>query len=39
MDNPRVEQQLNETALQFSTVQEVQIYLNNQTLKDALSLK
>ena len=39
MDNPRVEQQLNETALQFATVQEVQIYLNNQTIKDALSLK
>lgn len=39
MDNPRVENQLNETALQFSTVHEVQIYLNDKTLKDALSLK
>ncbi|TGE32150.1 GerMN domain-containing protein [Desulfosporosinus sp. Sb-LF] len=39
MDNPRVENQLNETALQFSTVREVQIYLNRKTLKDALSLK
>ncbi|ODA39227.1 GerMN domain-containing protein [Desulfosporosinus sp. BG] len=39
MDNPRVENQLNATALQFSTVHEVQIYLNDKTLKDALSLK
>ncbi|MDP4126825.1 MAG: GerMN domain-containing protein [Bacillota bacterium] len=39
MDNPRVENQLNETALQFSTVKEVQIYINGKTLKDALSLK
>ncbi len=39
MDIPRIENQLNETALQFSTVKEVQIYLNGNPLKDALSLK
>lgn len=39
MDNPRVENQLNATALQFSTVKEAQIYINNKTLRDALSLK
>jgi hypothetical protein len=38
-DNPRVEAQLNETALQFSTVKTVTIYINGILLKDALSLK
>ena len=38
-DNPRVEAQLESTVLQFSTIQEVTIYLNGQLLKDALSLK
>lgn len=39
MDNPRVENQLNATALQFSNVKEVQIYINDKPLKDVLSLK
>lgn len=39
MDNPRVENQLNATAFQFSSVKEVQIYVNGKTLKAALSLK
>jgi len=38
-DNPRVEAQLTETALQFSTVKTVTIYINGILLKDALSLK
>jgi hypothetical protein len=38
-DNPRVEAQLEATALQFYTVQEVDIYINGKPLKDALSLK
>jgi hypothetical protein len=38
-DNPRVEAQLTETALQFSTVKTVTIYINGKLLKDALSLK
>jgi hypothetical protein len=38
-DNPRVQAQLEETALQFSTVTKVTIYINNVELKKALSLK
>ncbi len=38
-DNPRVEAQLTKTALQFSTVQQVTIFINNKPLKDVLSLK
>lgn len=38
-DNPRVEAQLEETALQFSTVNQVEIYVNNVLLEDVLSLK
>ncbi len=38
-DNPRVEAELTRTALQFSTVQQVSIFINNKPLKDVLSLK
>lgn len=38
-DNPRVEAQLTQTALQFPTVTSVAITLNGKPLKDALSLK
>jgi len=38
-DNPRVEAQLTKTALQFSTVNQVSIFINNKLLKDVLSLK
>jgi hypothetical protein len=38
-DNPRVEAQLEATALQFSTVQEVSIFINGKTLEEALSLQ
>lgn len=38
-DNPRVEAQITETALQFSTVKSVTVFLNGQPLKEALSLK
>ena len=38
-DSPRVQAQLEETALQFSTVHNVVIYINDKLLKDALSLK
>ncbi len=38
-DSPRVEAQLTETAMQFSTVKTVTIYINGKLLKDALSLK
>ncbi len=38
-DNPRVEAQLTRTALQFATVQQVSIFINNRPLKDVLSLK
>jgi hypothetical protein len=37
-DIPRFEAQLEATALQFSTVDEAAIFLNGQTMKDALSL-
>jgi hypothetical protein len=36
-DNPRVEAQIKETARQFSTVDEVVVYLNGQRLEDVLS--
>jgi hypothetical protein len=38
-DNPRVQSQLEQTALQFSTVEKVTIYINNVELTKALSLK
>ena len=38
-DNPRVEAQLEQTALQFETVNSVDIYINDQPLADALSLR
>jgi len=38
-DIPRVEAQLESTVLQFSTVQEVSIFVNGKPLKDVLSLK
>ena len=38
-DNPRVEAQLVETAMQFSTVKEVAIFINGKPLKDVLSEK
>lgn len=38
-DDPRVKAQIEETALQFSTVHEVKVFLNGETLDQALSLK
>jgi hypothetical protein len=38
-DNPRVEAQIEQVALQFSTVKSVQVYLNNIPLQQALSEK
>ncbi len=38
-DDPRVQAQITQTALQFSTVKEVSVFLNGQSLKEALSLK
>jgi hypothetical protein len=38
-DNPRVKAQLEATALQFSTVQEVSIFINGMTVDEALSLR
>ena len=38
-DDPRVEAQINQTALQFSTVKDVSVFVNGQALQDALSLK
>ena len=38
-DNPRVQAQFEETALQFSTVNQVNVYINNKNLLDLLSLK
>jgi hypothetical protein len=38
-DNPRAEAQLESTVLQFSTVQEVSIFVNGRPLQDVLSLK
>lgn len=38
-DNPRVQAQLEQTILQFSTVTQAEIFINGKTLADALSLK
>jgi hypothetical protein len=38
-DNPRVQAQLEQTILQFSTVSQASVYINGKTLADALSLK
>jgi hypothetical protein len=38
-DNPRLEAQLVETAMQFSTVQQVKVFFNGKPLKDWLSEK
>ncbi len=38
-DNPRIEAQLEETALQFSTVSQVSIFINGTPLEEVLSLK
>ncbi len=38
-DNPRVKAQLEQTALQFSTVQSVAIFVNDKPLDQVLSLK
>jgi hypothetical protein len=38
-DNPRVQAQIENTVLQFSTVTSADIFLNGKTLAEALSLK
>ncbi len=38
-DNPRFEAQIESTILQFSTIQEVAIFINGKPLKEAISLK
>jgi hypothetical protein len=38
-DNPRVEAQIEQTALQFATVKQVSVFLNGKPLKEVLSLK
>jgi hypothetical protein len=38
-DNPRIQAQLEQTVLQFSTVTKAEIFINGKTLADALSLK
>lgn len=38
-DNPRFAAQITETALQFSTVNEVQVFINDETLEDVISEK
>jgi len=38
-DNPRVEAQLEETALQFSTVSQVSVFVNGRPLEEVLSLE
>ncbi|PKO15274.1 MAG: hypothetical protein CVU39_11765 [Chloroflexi bacterium HGW-Chloroflexi-10] len=38
-DNPRIEEQLKATAMQFTTVTSVKIYVNGTLLEDVLSLK
>jgi hypothetical protein len=38
-DSPRVEAQIEQTALQFSTVNEVSVFINDVPLEDVLSLK
>ena len=39
MDNPRVKAQITETALQFSNIKEVKIFIGDKTIDEALSLK
>jgi spore germination protein GerM len=38
-DSPRVEAQIQQTALQFTTVKDVSVRINGRTLQDVLSLK
>jgi len=38
-DNPRVEAQIVETALQFSTVKDVSVFINDKLLEEVISLK
>ncbi len=38
-DNPRFEAQIKETALQFSTVSDVQVFINDKPMEEVLSLK
>ncbi|MCJ7723248.1 MAG: GerMN domain-containing protein [Anaerolineales bacterium] len=38
-DNPRVEAQIEETALQFSTVNDVSVFINDKLLEEVISLK
>jgi hypothetical protein len=38
-DNPRVEAQIEETALQFATVSEVAVFVNGKPLEEIISLK
>lgn len=38
-DSPRVEAQIEQTALQFATVRQVSVFLNGEALEDVLSLK
>jgi hypothetical protein len=38
-DSPRIEEQLKATALQFSTVKDVEIFINSKPLAEVLSLK
>ncbi len=38
-DNPRIQAQIEETALQFSTVREVHLFVNDVPLDDLLSLR
>jgi hypothetical protein len=38
-DNPRVKAQIEETALQFSTLHQLKVFLNGEPLDQALSLK
>jgi len=38
-DNPRFEAQIKQTALQFSTVSDVQVFINDKPMEEVLSLK
>jgi hypothetical protein len=38
-DNPRFEAQIEQTALQFSTVNDVQVFINDRPMEEVLSLK
>jgi hypothetical protein len=38
-DAPRVQAQIEQTALQFSTVNDVDVFINDTALEDALSTK